>query len=178
MDIRIECRGAGVVPVSELKDFQGPLKDITSENLDKLKKSIVKFGFSAPVFVWDNDGVNNILDGHQRLKAVISLQADGYHVPDLPVVYIDASSEEEAKKKLLHISSQYGDFTQQGFQHFTMDIDGDFSSLRLTDGEFWLGNTPDFEPATEDEQGKLDELSPKMVTCPHCGTEFDSREQE
>ena len=37
--------------------------------------------------------------------------------------------------------------------------------------------TPDFEPGTEDDQGQLDELSPKIVTCPHCKTEFDCREQ-
>jgi len=29
-----------------------------------------------------------------------------------------------------------------------------------------------------DEQGKLDELDPKMVTCPHCQNEFDLREHE
>ena len=35
---------------------------------------------------------------------------------------------------------------------------------------------PDFAPATEDEQGKLDELEPKWIACPHCGKEFDARE--
>jgi ParB family transcriptional regulator, chromosome partitioning protein len=37
-------------------------------------------------------------------------------------------------------------------------------------------DTPDFAPGTEDDQGKLDELAPKMVTCPHCGGEWDLRE--
>ena len=32
-----------------------------------------------------------------------------------------------------------------------------------------------FDPATEDEQGKLDELDPKWIDCPHCGKEFDAR---
>ena len=36
---------------------------------------------------------------------------------------------------------------------------------------------PDFEPVGEDEQGKLDELEPKWIDCPHCGKEFDLREQ-
>ena len=35
---------------------------------------------------------------------------------------------------------------------------------------------PDFEPATEEEQGKLDQLDPKWIACPHCGKEFDARE--
>ena len=29
----------------------------------------------------------------------------------------------------------------------------------------------------EDDQGQLDELEPKIVTCPNCKTEFDCREQ-
>lgn len=35
----------------------------------------------------------------------------------------------------------------------------------------------DFEPGTEDDQGQLDQLEPKMVTCPNCRKEFDCREQ-
>jgi len=41
-----------------------------------------------------------------------------------------------------------------------------------------LFDQPDFEPGTEADQGKLDELDPKLVDCPHCGKEFDLREQE
>ena len=36
---------------------------------------------------------------------------------------------------------------------------------------------PEFDPATEDEQGKLDQREPKWVACPHCGKEFDLCEQ-
>jgi hypothetical protein len=39
-----------------------------------------------------------------------------------------------------------------------------------------LLDVPDFEPATEDDQGKLDELDPKWIACPHCGKEFDARQ--
>jgi len=34
----------------------------------------------------------------------------------------------------------------------------------------------DFAPGSEDDQGKLDELAPKMTTCPHCGETYDLRE--
>jgi len=40
-----------------------------------------------------------------------------------------------------------------------------------------LLDEPDFEPGTEDDQGQLDQLEPKMVTCPNCQKEFDCREQ-
>jgi hypothetical protein len=39
-----------------------------------------------------------------------------------------------------------------------------------------LLDVPNFEPATEDDQGKLDELDPKWISCPHCGKEFDARQ--
>ncbi len=34
---------------------------------------------------------------------------------------------------------------------------------------------PSFDPVPVDEQGKLDELAPKIVQCPHCSQEFDLR---
>lgn len=34
-----------------------------------------------------------------------------------------------------------------------------------------------FEPALASDQPRLDELSPQLVTCPHCKQEFDAREQ-
>jgi len=36
----------------------------------------------------------------------------------------------------------------------------------------------DFAPGSEDDQGKLDQLDPKMVCCPECGHSFDSRGNE
>ena len=53
-----------------------------------------------------------------------------------------------------------------------MDDDFDISLTGFNIDEF---ETPDFQPGNEDDQGKLDELEPKMVTCPHCGGEFDTR---
>lgn len=35
--------------------------------------------------------------------------------------------------------------------------------------------SPSFDPVPVDEQGKLDELAPKIVQCPHCSQEFDLR---
>jgi hypothetical protein len=48
----------------------------------------------------------------------------------------------------------------------------------FTEGELSeMFEEPDFGPGTEDDQGQLDQLEPKMVTCPKCRTEFDCREQ-
>lgn len=58
------------------------------------------------------------------------------------------------------------------------DSDFDLDITGFTAGELDLYmKEPDFMPASEGEQGKLDELAPKYIDCPHCGKEFDLREQ-
>ena len=173
--IRITAHGADILPIDALIEFQGNLKTITRANLDKLKRSILKHGFTAPIFVWK--GVDyHILDGHQRLKALIELRQEGYDIPLLPVVYIDADSEEHAKEKLLYITSQYGDFTTEGFEAFVDGMDFNFDDLRLTDGDF-VFTVPDTGETTGDDDapevqeeavsvlGEIYELGPHRLMC-------------
>ena len=156
--ITIQCKAADLVPFDSLVSFQGELKELSKENLKKLKKSILKHGFTAPIFVWPHQGTRYILDGHQRLKALQSMKAEGYDIPDLPVAYIYADDEKQAKEKLLSITSQYGDFTIDGFSGFTEGLDLDFDTIRLTAGEFDLSSLlEDEETVGDDEAPELDE---------------------
>lgn len=168
-EIKITCKGADVLPIDKLVDFQGDLKKITDENLGKLKRRIVKHGINAPVFIWDN-GEKYILDGHQRIKALNALIQEGFAIPLIPVVYIEADNEEDAKEKLLGITSQYGEFDTEGFLGFTEGISFSFEDIRLTDGAFYTEqitevDIDDFftEDSGEQEAGKEKKL------CPHCG---------
>lgn len=175
MEIRVTSHGADILPIDALIEFQGDLKTITRANLDKLKRSILKHGFTAPIFVWK--GVDNhILDGHQRMKALIELRQEGYTIPLLPVVYIDADSEKHAKEKLLYITSQYGDFSSDGFSEFVEDMDFSFDDIRLTDGEFVLEaieksqeekdeDTPDVEEVAVSCAGEIYDLGPHRLMC-------------
>lgn len=105
-----------MLPISEIEAFQGKLKSIDEENFDKLKRSILKYGFSFPIFVWNK----KILDGHQRLAAVKKLITEGEKVKGdrLPVVSIQARDEKEAAEKLLLINSHYAKIEQEGFELF------------------------------------------------------------
>ena len=98
--IQIKCSAQTTLPIDLILEFQGPLKKLSAANLNKLKANILKLGFIAPFFVWDNKGDNMLLDGHQRLAALISLRQDGYDIPLLPVDYINAKDEAEARAKL------------------------------------------------------------------------------
>ena len=168
--IRVTCQAADLLPVDAMLEFQGGLKTVTRENLDKLKRSILRHGFTAPIFVW-RGADNHILDGHQRLKALIEFRQEGYDIPLLPVVYIDADSEEHAKEKLLYITSQYGEFTREGFASFVDGLDFSMEDIRLTDGAFWTASVDDMDvDAFFNEPG--DETEKEPARCPHCGMEL------
>lgn len=106
--IEINCKGADLKSIEELKDFQGEIKKLTPENYQKLKNTILNNGFSAPVFIWIHNNQNYVLDGHQRIKILIDLKKEGYTIPQVPVDYIYAKDKREAKKKLLSLASTYG----------------------------------------------------------------------
>lgn len=118
------------VPVSALAPFQGELKELTTREYNKLKKSLMENGVIVPFFVWQRNGTGYILDGHQRERV---FQREGWEL-DVPVIYIDAEDEQDAKQKLLVISSQYGRVTQEGWDEFTFDLDDD-----------WLAETVQFD---------------------------------
>lgn len=147
--IEVTCEAASLQPVDALTPLQGRLKYITDVNLQKLKDTILQHGFSAPVFIWRNDDIQYIVDGHQRLKALEALRDEGYEIPDVPVAYIEADSREQAMEKLLHISSQYGSFDRAELDMAVQDLNLSVESLRLTAGEIDLDFQPVVLEATE-----------------------------
>ena len=167
--IIIKCKAHNTLPIDRLLEFQGGLKRLTQKNREKLMASILEKGFIAPIFVWDDAGEYRLLDGHQRLKTLLWMREKGWDIPMIPVDIIEADDEQDAKKKLLAITSQYGEFTTDGYAEFTNDIDLE-PFVRLVDGEWEKEEVPDFSPVGEDEQGKLDEK--KKRVCPECGCVF------
>lgn len=165
--IEVKCKGADILPIDRILEFQGELKTLSKSNEKKLRNSILKFGFIAPFFVWDDKGEWRLLDGHQRLKTLLKMREEGYDIPLLPVDYIEADSEEDAKRKLLHITSQYGEFTADGFENFTFGLDG-FEDIRLTNDEFFF-KTKEDEVVVEDDY----EIPEDIETDIHVGDIFE-----
>lgn len=157
------------IAIADLLPSQGNLKDLTEKNYNKLKNTIIRRGFSVPVYVWeDKQGVKHLLDGHQRQRV---LTTEGWNEP-IPYLLIPAENLQEAMARLLEITSQYATITQEGIDWF-------MGRYELNDAEVYkatsfdaikYGEIPDFSPATEEEQGKLDEE--KKIECPECGYEF------
>jgi hypothetical protein len=178
--IKITCKTEKYLHIDELEIFQGELKSIDDESMEKLKQSILKYGFSFPIFVWRY----NIIDGHQRLEAVKRLIDDGHEMDDrsLPVVEIQAKDETEAVEKLLLINSRYATIEQDGFDSFVADYSIDLGEidglLEIPEIDLSIGdnNSETFEDVSPDDINP-DEYDLNTI-CPRCGFEFNKLEPE
>ena len=156
--LRVTCKGAQTLPLDRIEEFQGNLKKLSKKNLEKLKKRIIEDGFNVPFFVWDHEGMYKALDGHQRIKALCSLREEGWDIPLLPVAFIEASDEQDARKKLLAISSQYGEFDSAELSEWLDEIGGEVAeTLRLVDSELKIEKEEEEETSGDDEVATVTE---------------------
>jgi len=148
----------------------------SDEQVTQIASSIREFGFTNPVII---DDKNNIIAGHGRVMAAKKLGID-----EVPCVVVTGWTEAQKKayviadNKLALNAGWDMDTLKLEFQEID-ELKFDLSFTGFSVGELSsLFDLPDFEAGTEAEQGKLDELSPKIVNCPHCGEDFDSRGRE
>ncbi len=116
--MRITCETKDTLPLDALAEFQGGLKKRGDGDYEKIRKSIDKYGFATPFFVWAHDGVNHVLDGHGRLETLKRMRAAGEEIPPLPIVRVDCKDEAAAKNLLLRINSAYGTMTAESVMDF------------------------------------------------------------
>lgn len=136
IQIAIKCQGADCISLDELKNFQGSLKKSKKANIARLKQRIIEDGWTAPIFIWKHDGENYILDGHQRKTAIDELVSEGYSIDYIPVDYIEAEDEKDARKKLLSIASQYGEWQKEELDIWLEEVGKSVAdTLRLVNEE-------------------------------------------
>lgn len=158
--ISIKCETKDRLNIAEMTELQGTLKERTDIDFDKIKLSIIKYGFSFPFFVWNDGKKNYILDGHGRFSTLCKMQKDGYEIPDLPVVYVDCKDKDEAKQKLLRLNSQYGKMTKESVLEFTSGLDLNFDEIALPDTTLDFSNVSEEDIAEtegDDEAPEVDE---------------------
>ena len=172
--IIVKARGNQTLPIDRLMEFQGNLKRLTQKNREKLMASILEKGFIAPIFVWDDAGEYRLLDGHQRLKTLLWMRERGWDIPMLPVDIIEADDEQDAKKKLLAITSQYGEFTTDGYAEFINDIEVE-DCVRLVDGE-WNSIEDESDVLNDDMEREAINYNEKMEVIVECEDELQQQE--
>ena len=76
-------------------------------NINALKKSLKKHGFSIPFAVWKDGSTIYTIDGHTRKRALEELKHEGEDVPDkLKAFEIDAKDRKEAVQILVEVFNQ------------------------------------------------------------------------
>lgn len=156
--ISIKCDCKDYLELAEMTELQGGLKERTDVDFDKIKLSIIKYGFSFPLFVWKGEGKNYICDGHGRFATLCKMQKDGYEIPPLPVVYIICKNKNEAKEKLLRLNSQYGRMTKESVLEFAEGLDLNFDEIALPDTMIDFTSLSDAaETEGDDETPEVDE---------------------
>lgn len=160
--------------VKDLVPYARNARTHSDEQVSQIAASIKEWGWTVPVLI-DPDG--GIIAGHGRIMA-----AQRLGINEVPCMVAEGWTEAQkrayviADNKLTINSAWDVDTLKVEMQeldalNFNLELTG-FNIAEMT----VLFDEPNFEPGTEADQGRLDELSPKMVDCPHCGQEFDLRE--
>lgn len=145
------------IPWQKLADFQGDLKDITPENLEKLKNSIKAKGFIVPKFVWYNEGQYKLLDGHQTRQALLSLESEGFKIPHIPIWSIEAKDATEAAEILLVLDSRYGTPNPDTTFFTQYNIDLEDIKTKIDIPELYL----EFDDKMAEELNQVGNVEPK-----------------
>ena len=145
--------------ISELKPYEKNAKNHPKEQVEKIAKSIKRFGWKNPVLI-DKDGL--IIAGHGRV-----LGAKHLGMEEVPCIMADDLTPEEVKAYRL---------ADNKLAESEWDMDLVISELEILPDELreLSGfNIEDlkFSPDSSDIP-RLDEKEP--ITCPSCGHEFEN----
>jgi len=148
----------------------------SEQQVQQVAASIKEFGFTNPILIDDESG---IIAGHGRLQAAQLLNLN-----EVPTITLEGLTDAQKKAYVIadnqlalnagwdidSLKLEIENLSELDFDISLLGFDDDLLQSIL-DANF----EPNFDPATEEEQGQLDELDPKWVDCPKCGHEFDLR---
>jgi ParB family transcriptional regulator, chromosome partitioning protein len=161
------------IATTDLIPYANNPRTHSEQQVAQVAASIQEFGFNNPILI---DEHNSIIAGHGRLAAAQKL-----NMSTVPTILLEGLSEAQRKAYVIADNK----LTENGGWDYDLlaveidrlkelDIDVNLTGFGIEELQV-ITQDVDFEPAGEDEQGKLDELDPKWIDCPHCGKEFDTR---
>lgn len=148
----------------------------SDEQINQICSSIKEFGFTNPIII-DED--NGIIAGHGCVMA-----ANKLGIKEVPCVQVTGWTEAQKKAYViadnkLALNAGWDEQMLRLELEELQELDFDLDLTGFSSDEIYeLNLEPNFDAGTLDDQGKLDELQPKMVNCPHCNKDFDSRGRE
>jgi ParB-like chromosome segregation protein Spo0J len=112
------------LPIDSLRPADYNPRKISKEQMDRLKRSLVEFGFVDPVIL--NTRTGNIVGGHQRVSAAKEL---GHET--VPVVEVDLDEDRE-KALNVALNKQGGEWDYSMLPDLLNEITGAGIDLELT----------------------------------------------
>jgi ParB-like chromosome segregation protein Spo0J len=144
-------------------------------NMETIVGSLRRFGQQTPIVV---DKSNVVRAGNARLEAAKRIGWDTIQIVRTELTSSDAIAYAIADNRTSELAEWDDDILAAQLQGLLTEDEALLDAAGFDEDELAaLLDEPDFDPGTEDDQGQLGQLEPKMVTCPHCRTEFDCREQ-
>lgn len=159
--------------ISELYSDPANVRTHDEKNIAAIAESLKRFGQQKPIIL-DKSGVvragNGTLEAAKRLgwEEIICCVSDLVSTEMIAYAIADNRSAELAEwdKAQLALLLEELKYNNEELMLATGFTDKDIEEI-----------SPDFEPGSEDDQGKLDCLEPIMIICPSCKLEFNAREQ-
>lgn len=154
------------IEIEKLIPYANNAKIHGAAQLEKLKKSIERFGFITPCLI-DKDF--NLIAGHGRLMAAKEL-----HLQKVPCIYVEGLSESQRKAYIL-ADNKLGEIAEWDMELLDQEIRG------LTEAGFDITLTGfDFDNQLSEEikegvEIELDSLGDETFKheCPECGFKFN-----
>lgn len=143
------------------------------KNLDAIKASLRKFGQQKPIVV-DAKGI--VLAGNGTLAAAQELGWTEIDIIRTQLEGVEATMFAIADNRTAELA-EWEDSLNDVLKSL-QDEGIDLIDLGYSSDDIEKIQPPEFEAGSESEQGKLDQIAPKMISCPHCKKEFDLREHD
>ena len=167
MEVRLACRSAMTLELDAMHELQGDLKELSKENYARLKNEISETGFAFAPHVWSDGSKWFLVDGHQRRRVLQKMREEGWRIPPIPVVPVEARDLKEAKRRVLQGTSQYGEMTEDGLYEF-MNASGlalpDIEAFRLPDIDTEHFKDNFFEDPPTDKDDDVPEIPKEAKT--------------
>ena len=153
-----------MIPLDKRKENPDNPRTISKEKFEKLKSNIQKFPKMLELRPIVYNKKNIVLGGNTRLKAIRELAAESkIKLKDSYFKKAESLTEDEQNQFIILDNQEFGDWDFDSLANL-------FNTDELLEWGFDSKEIGIFDPATLDEQGKLDEK--KKNKCPNCGTEF------
>jgi len=162
------------IQITKISPYENNSRIHSDDQIKRIAKSIQEFGFLNPIIL---DNKNEIVAGHGRLMAAQLLG-----MTEVPVILAGHLTEDQKKAYVIadnklaldsewNIEMLKNEMDILRDQDFNLNLTG--FSLEEIEQLFF---EPNFEPATEDEQGDLSKIDAKIVICPKCDHEFNIKD--